>query len=320
VLRRSLPLLATLLAFTIIGCGKKSSPTAPTNNPPVIPTVVSIHFELNSSTIQTGGTTGVTIWGIYSDGIPTSVAVTFSSDAPSVATVEQSGIVHGVGPGLATIIARADNGVTATAKVTVIPSGPKTQFGPGTYHVNSDIAPGRYFSTPRNGCYWERKSGFGGTLAEIIANDFVAYDAAQYIVDIQGSDAGFEGDSDCGAWYNSPRAGAQSTIRPGIWLVGSQLQPGNYTVNAGAGCYWERLRDFKGELNSIISNNFIASARQEIVSISSSDVGFQADGDCGTWSPSGAPHSMMQVDRLDTGTIYSNWAAHRAQTPRLIRR
>lgn len=237
MIRRALPLFATLLAFTIIGCGKKSSPTAPSNNPPVIPTVVSIRFSLNSSTIQVGQTTGVTVSGIYSDGVPTGVAVTFSSDAPSVATVEQSGLVHGLAPGLATIIARADNGVTATAQVMVVPSGPKTQFGPGTYHVNSDIAPGRYFSTPRSGCYWERKSGFGGTLAEIIANDFVAYDAAQYIVDIQDSDAGFQGDSECGMW-----------------------------------------------------------------------------------SPSGAALSTMQVNRVDTGTIYANWAAHRAQAPRLIRR
>src|SRR4026208_2519713 len=44
-----------------------------------------------------------------------------------------------------------------------------TSPGPGQYHVNSESAPGRYCSVPSSGCYFERQSGFGGTLDDIIA-------------------------------------------------------------------------------------------------------------------------------------------------------
>ena len=62
--------------------------------------------------------------------------------------------------------------------------------------VNQQIVPGRYRSTGGDGCYWQRTSGFGGTLDEIIANDNVSGPA---IVDVSGSDAGFTSQS-CGDW------------------------------------------------------------------------------------------------------------------------
>ena len=45
-------------------------------------------------------------------------------------------------------------------------------------------------------CYWERESGFGGTLSEIIANDLPT---GPVIVTIQSSDIGFKS-QDCGTW------------------------------------------------------------------------------------------------------------------------
>jgi hypothetical protein len=162
------------------------------------------------------------------------------------------------------------------------PQGPS--FGPGQYRVNVDIAPGRYYTVPVSGCYWERQSGFSGSLNDVIANEFVSFDAGQWIVDILSSDRGFETDSQCGVWFSTPRRGAQSTIAPGVWLVGAQIAPGTYRVNAGSGCYWARLRDFTGNISGIIDNEFVSNGGQQFVTISLSDAGFENDADCGTWS------------------------------------
>ena len=78
------------------------------------------------------------------------------------------------------------------------PSNPRTRFGPGQHRVGRDIRPGRYFSDPRRGCFWERLSGFGGTISDTIANEFIGFDAGQWIVDIKASDVGFSTDDDCG--------------------------------------------------------------------------------------------------------------------------
>ena len=169
------------------------------------------------------------------------------------------------------------------------PTPEAAAFGPGQYLVNSRIAPGRYFADPqRTGCYWERLRGLGGTLGEIISNDVFTEDPMQVIVDILPSDLAFNADADCGNWYTTPRHGAQTTIRPGIWLVGAQLSAGTYQANVGNGCYWERLRHFDGSLGGIIANDFISTAGPRLVAISASDVGFNSDADCGTWAVASA--------------------------------
>lgn len=52
----------------------------------------------------------------------------------------------------------------ATAKANTFP-------GTGTYLVGSDIQPGTYRAAASSGCYWERESGTGGSVGDIIAND-----------------------------------------------------------------------------------------------------------------------------------------------------
>jgi hypothetical protein len=162
---------------------------------------------------------------------------------------------------------------------------PTVSFGTGTYRVGAQplLPAGRYYTDPFYGCYWERLSGLGGTLGEINANDFVGYDAAQIIVDIRSTDYAFSTDSDCSTWYSTPRRGLQANITPGMWLVGSQVTPGTYWSNVNHGCYWERLRNFDGTLSAIIDNEFIDTPSVQYVQVSSSDVGFNTDGDCGTW-------------------------------------
>jgi hypothetical protein len=189
---------------------------------------------------------------------------------------------------------------------------PVAQFGPGTHRVGPDIAAGRWFSVPSSGCYWERVTGFGGTLCEIIANDFVAYNAQQYIVDILTSDAGFKTDAQCGTWFETPRRPAQTNIGPGVWLIGDQVQPGTYRANASAGCYWERLRNFEHRIASIIANEFMGSGGTALVTLAGGDAGFHTDGDCGTWTRSEALTPTAVTDApMSRAAIEANRAMNR---------
>jgi hypothetical protein len=180
-------------------------------------------------------------------------------------------------------------GVTLASNQTLsfqlVRAGPRTSFSAGQYLVGADIAPGRYYSAPSSGCYWERQSGLGGTLGEILSHDFLGFTAREWIVDVLGSDKAFKTDSQCGTWFKDrPREGAQATISQGMWLVGSQVSPGTYRASVQSGCYWERLRDFTGTLDGIIANDFISSASSQLVSIAAGDTGFSTDDSCGTWT------------------------------------
>ncbi len=167
--------------------------------------------------------------------------------------------------------------------------------------MNTDIAPGRYYADPSSGCYWERQRATSGSLSDIIANEFLSYDATQWIVDILPSDVAFKTETACGTWFSTPRLGAQGpAIADGMWLVGAQIQPGTYRVNAGSGCYWARLRGFDGTLSEIIVNDFISGGGQAIVTISSSDVGFENDGRCGIWQLTTASGVMAERSQAST--------------------
>src|SRR5215210_1334255 len=62
--------------------------------------------------------------------------------------------------------------VTVTTTVYTTPTA-QIAFSDGTYRVGSEIVAGTYKSTATaSDCYWERLSGFGGTLDQIIANHF----------------------------------------------------------------------------------------------------------------------------------------------------
>ena len=149
------------------------------------------------------------------------------------------------------------------------PSLLRTTFGSGIWLVNEEIAPGRYFTNPASGCYWERLSDTGGSLSDILANEFISFDSGQEIVDIASSDYAFKPDSKCGTWSQTLVAAPSSGIPPGRWLVGRQIPTGEYETNASRGCYWERLSGFSGR--DIIANDFVGDAGRQIVRISSSD-------------------------------------------------
>ena len=212
-----------------------------------------------------------------------------------------------------------------SATSTTTPSS-RTTFGAGTWLVNEEIEPGRYFTDPSSGCYWERLRDTAGSSSDILANEFIGFDSGQEIVDISMSDYAFKPDSECGTWGQTPvTAPSSGTIPPGRWLVGSQIPAGEYEVNASSGCYWERLRGFSG--SDIIANDFVAGSGRQIVRISSSDVGFYSDADCGTWSrrtgstlatsngaESGVSGESVISPATDPGTIDLNRQMYRAKS------
>ncbi len=156
-------------------------------------------------------------------------------------------------------------------------------FAAGRHLVGTEMSAGRYFAGPVSSCYWERQSGLSGSLADVIANDFVSA-ADQIIVDVKATDLAFEPDADCGTWSLAPLFGLRSSISQGTWIVTSQVPAGTYTANAAAGCYWERLSSFDGTLSAIIKNDFESTAGLQTVTISPSDIGFGTTKSCGPWT------------------------------------
>lgn len=165
------------------------------------------------------------------------------------------------------------------------PIAPRTSFGPGTYRVPVDIPVGRYYSDPSNGCRFQRLRGFGGNQSEVINDTLVNFDAGQWIVDLIATDAGFNTDTNCGLWFTTPRRGLLTTITAGMWIVGAQITPGTYrTENSGAGCYWQRVSNFTGGADAIISNSLSNNSGPQIATIAATDAGFSANVECGTWT------------------------------------
>lgn len=326
--RRSRLTLGGVTAFLILtlacgGGGGRSTPTAPTPAPTPSPTVTSVIVNgPGCAAAVCTGTVGATLQLTATAQLSNSTAQSVTSQAqwasssPNVATVNNAGLVN--------FRAAGDSDITATYQgqqggVTIRlanPAGPRTSFGTGQHLVGRDIAAGRYFTNPVSGCYWERLRGLGGTLADIIANDFVSFDAGQLIVDIAAADLAFSTDDECRTWSTNPSRGFQTTITPGTWLRGSQVAPGTYRATASPGCYWERLRDFSGTLNGIISNDFVSGGGQVFVTIGPGDAGFNTDDECGTWTPTQtlAPATTERDSEQPLSEVEANRRRNRAQS------
>ncbi len=108
--------------FTVQPASKKQNqnkPTNPvatdsagTNSTEVLPQSVSITAQ--TASISVGMTTVVS-----AKVLPVDAAVTFTTSNPAVATVDQNGIVLGIGVGTAVITASTSNGKTASVTITV---------------------------------------------------------------------------------------------------------------------------------------------------------------------------------------------------------
>jgi hypothetical protein len=125
-------------------------------------------------------------------------------------------------------------------------------------------------------------SGFGGTLGEIIANEFTN---APTVVTISPSDAGFT-TSGCAGLETNLSAITPAPTSPfgdGHFIVGTDVTSGTWSASGGASCYWERQNGLGGTFAEIISNNFGGGG--QVVTISPSDAGFKTS-DCGVWTRS----------------------------------
>ena len=72
----------------------------------------------------------------------------------------------------------------------------------------------------------------------------------------------------------------------GTFAVGSQVKPGSYRTavpSDSVNCYYARLKDASGSLESIIANNNGSPGSQQIVEIQQTDKYFKTQG-CGTWT------------------------------------
>jgi hypothetical protein len=175
--------------------------------------------------------------------------------------------------------------VTTTTTTTTLPPPSYVTFGAGTHRVGIDIPAGTYRNGGDfSGCYWERLSGFGGTLDDIIANEFTN---VRQIVEVKPSDVAFKTDSDCRTWSNNltPAKAPTASFGGGIWQVPTEVAPGLWqNTPSSTGCYWERLRGFSGESSDTIANDFIGDQTPTIVRVDGGDSGFSTDTDCGTWT------------------------------------
>jgi hypothetical protein len=153
-------------------------------------------------------------------------------------------------------------------------------FADGTFIVGRDIQPGTYRTRQASpNCYYARLKGFGGTISDIVANNNTDDPA---IVTIAASDKGFES-TGCGTWTKNLAAitTSRTAFADGMYMIGSDIQPGTYRSSGQSGCYYARLKGFGGTISDIVANdNTDAPA---IVSIAASDKGFESTR-CGTWT------------------------------------
>jgi hypothetical protein len=161
---------------------------------------------------------------------------------------------------------------------------PAVTFGPGTKIVGLDVPPGTYRSNTNDSlCYWERLSGLGGTLGEIVANDNAAGPA---VVAISETDRAFTS-TRCAPWTSDLSPITPSPTTPfgaGTFIVGTDIAPGLWRSAGGSTCYWARLSGFGGSLGEIIANQVAGDSGT--VQIAPGDKGFTSSR-CGTWTKIG---------------------------------
>ena len=116
-------LASAALTATLAGCGGGKADKAPTqpagnNTPasPAAPPVVSaISIDAPSSTVVVGGSVKLTAVPRDKNGVPVATTVSWTSMSPTVATVDNAGLVTGGESGTATIRAVASTNATTTS-------------------------------------------------------------------------------------------------------------------------------------------------------------------------------------------------------------
>jgi hypothetical protein len=153
-------------------------------------------------------------------------------------------------------------------------------FADGMHIVGGDIEAGTYRTRSGSaGCYYARLAGFGGSLSETLANEDTD---APAVVSILPTDKGFKS-SGCGTWTKDLSAitVSRTSFENGIFIVGTDIDPGTYRTNGASGCYYARLSGFTGSMDDTLANE--DTDAPAIVTILPTDRGFKSSG-CGTWT------------------------------------
>lgn len=67
----------------------------------------------------------------------------------------------------------------------------------------------------------------------------------------------------------------------GTWAVVGEIKPGTYVTTAReGGCYWARVKDFDGSLDSIIANGNLDQGAHGRVTVKKTDKGVEFTGGC----------------------------------------
>lgn len=156
------------------------------------------------------------------------------------------------------------------------PSGDTPIPGDGTYRVGSEVQPGVYVGTGSEECQYQRLGKMDAGYDDVIVRGLLD----RPVIEIMAGDGGFRTDG-CGSWTPlESYSGTLSTEIPGdgLWLVGTDVEPGTYRAEGGEWCLWQRLEAFAPELDSVISGG-----SNKLVTIEEGDLGFVTEG-CGAWS------------------------------------
>lgn len=173
-----------------------------------------------------------------------------------------------------------------TPPVVTPPVVPGSFAGDGTFQVGTQVQPGLYRSSSSNFGYWERLSGAGGTLDEILANGIVD---GQVYVQIAATDAYFS-TTRMDRWVPvdpmTPGPQATSFVGDGMFMVGVDIAPGTYQTTSVDSGYWERLSGASGTLGDVLANGLENTGSQVIVTIQPTDKFFTTSR-MGTWTKIG---------------------------------
>lgn len=157
-------------------------------------------------------------------------------------------------------------------------------FGAGIQIIGRDIEPGTY-RTRSDGreCFWERLSGLGGSINEIIAK---AFNDGPIIVEIQGGDGAFNSQG-CARWTKdtSPIRTESEIDEPfgeGVYRVGDEISHGIWQSEDTGRCNWRRLAGFSWEESDVIDEAFTRET-PVVLTIEKDDAGFVSS-ECGTWT------------------------------------
>ena len=229
------------------------------------------------SQVAIGGTPTTVLWQCFERR-----CLTYNPDNPAGWQVEAGNVGQHYYDWRSSLTPDTEPNPTEPPILTPTPGPEAKTFTDGSWTVGKDIEAGTYRSGDTGElCYWERLSGFGGTLDDIIANDI---NPGRAVVTIAETDTGFFSER-CGTWSSDLSAITSSPTADfgdGTWIVNVDVGPGTWRNNdSSEGCYWERQSDFNGDLDSIIANDFSTSI--QTVTISASDAGFTSKG-CGTWT------------------------------------